>query len=101
MAHLRQNRTQLREEWARRITESRLLTAMTREEIFVATAGVARVTVDGVSSELRAGDALVVPGGVQFALANDGAEQFEAVVAFPVGGQAVTADGTFTPPWAL
>src|ERR1700723_2432798 len=33
--HLRQNRTQLREEWARRITESRLLTAMTREEIFV------------------------------------------------------------------
>lgn len=35
VAHLRQNRTQLREEWARRITESRLLTAMTQEEIFV------------------------------------------------------------------
>ncbi|HEY4087025.1 MAG TPA: STAS domain-containing protein [Bryobacteraceae bacterium] len=35
VAHLRQNRTQLREEWARRITESRLLMAMTREEIFV------------------------------------------------------------------
>ncbi len=34
VAHLRQNRTQLREEWARRITESRLLTAMTQEEIF-------------------------------------------------------------------
>src|SRR6266498_4034042 len=34
VAHLRQNRTQLREEWARRITESQLLTAMTREEIF-------------------------------------------------------------------
>jgi len=34
VAHLRRNRTQLREEWARRITESRLLTAMTREEIF-------------------------------------------------------------------
>src|SRR5262249_15610868 len=34
VAHLRENRTQLREEWARRITESRLLTAMTREEIF-------------------------------------------------------------------
>src|SRR5882672_5725911 len=31
---LRENRTQLREEWARRITESRLLMAMTREEIF-------------------------------------------------------------------
>ena len=34
VAHLRQNRTQLREEWARRITESQLLTAMTKEEIF-------------------------------------------------------------------
>ena len=35
VAHLRQNRTNLREEWARRITESRLLTAMTKDEIFV------------------------------------------------------------------
>src|SRR5213594_906065 len=34
VAHLRKNRTQLREEWARRITESKLLMAMTREEIF-------------------------------------------------------------------
>jgi rsbT co-antagonist protein RsbR len=34
VAHLRQNRTQLREEWARRITESQLLTAMTKDEIF-------------------------------------------------------------------
>ncbi|WP_336083659.1 STAS domain-containing protein [Nocardia sp. SSK8] len=32
--HLRQNRTALREEWARRITEAQLLTAMTPEEIF-------------------------------------------------------------------
>ena len=32
--HLRQNRTALREEWARRITESELLTAMSPEEIF-------------------------------------------------------------------
>ena len=32
--HLRQNRTQLREEWARRITDARLLTAMTNDEIF-------------------------------------------------------------------
>src|SRR5256885_7831451 len=34
VAHLRQNRTQLREEWARRITQAKLLTAMTEEEIF-------------------------------------------------------------------
>ena len=34
VAHLRKNRTQLREEWARRITDARLLTAMSQEEIF-------------------------------------------------------------------
>lgn len=34
VAHLRQNRTQLREEWANRITQARLLTAMTHDEIF-------------------------------------------------------------------
>ncbi len=34
VAHFRHNRTQLREEWARRITEARLLTAMTPQELF-------------------------------------------------------------------
>ena len=34
VAHLRQNRTQLREEWARRITEAKLLTAMSADEVF-------------------------------------------------------------------
>src|SRR5919201_672187 len=34
VAHLRENRTVLREEWARRITEAQLLTAMTPEEVF-------------------------------------------------------------------
>jgi rsbT co-antagonist protein RsbR len=34
VAHLRDNRTELREEWARRITEAQLLTAMNKEEIF-------------------------------------------------------------------
>src|SRR5215468_2631699 len=34
VAHLRANRTQLRQEWARRIGEARLLTAMSQEEIF-------------------------------------------------------------------
>src|SRR5204862_1942656 len=34
VAHLRQNRTQLREEWARRIGQAQLLTAMSEEEIF-------------------------------------------------------------------
>ena len=34
VAHLRQNRTQLREEWLRRIFAAQLLTAMSRDEIF-------------------------------------------------------------------
>src|SRR6202167_1424923 len=34
VAHLRQNRTLLREEWANRIAEAQLLTAMSKEEIF-------------------------------------------------------------------
>ena len=34
VAHLRQNRPKLREEWVRRITAAQLLTAMTRDEIF-------------------------------------------------------------------
>ena len=32
VSHLRQNRSELREEWARRITEAQLLTAMTKDE---------------------------------------------------------------------
>ncbi len=34
VTHLRQHRTQLREEWAQRITEAKLLTEMTKEEVF-------------------------------------------------------------------
>ncbi len=34
VAHLGQNRTLLREEWVRRISEARLLKAMTKDEIF-------------------------------------------------------------------
>src|SRR5947199_10076212 len=34
VAHLRERRTELRQEWARRIRHARLLTAMSTEEIF-------------------------------------------------------------------
>src|SRR3989442_13772138 len=34
VTHLRENRTQLRQEWAHRITEAKLLTAMSADEIF-------------------------------------------------------------------
>ena len=34
VAHLRQNRARLREEWVQRIIDAQLLTAMTKEELF-------------------------------------------------------------------
>jgi rsbT co-antagonist protein RsbR len=34
VSHLRRHRTQLREEWARRITQAELLTAMSQDEVF-------------------------------------------------------------------
>jgi quercetin dioxygenase-like cupin family protein len=74
--------------------------SVTREEIFVALSGKATVTLNGEELELSAGDALVVPANVQFSLANPTEQPFCAIVSLPVGGQAVTADGSFTPPWA-
>jgi rsbT co-antagonist protein RsbR len=35
VAHLRENRTRLREEWAKRITDANLLSAMTPQEVFI------------------------------------------------------------------
>lgn len=40
VAHLRKNRTHLREEWALRITEAELLKAMTKDEIFGETSSI-------------------------------------------------------------
>ena len=70
---------------------------VTREEIFVATQGAAVATLEGIEHEFEQGDVLIVPAGTRFSLANPSPAPFEAFVAFPVGGQAVTRDGTFTP----
>lgn len=74
--------------------------SVTREEVFVAMAGSAVATLGGETHELGPGDTLVVPSGIEFSLSNPSDEPFEALVVLPVGGQAVTADGPFTPPWA-
>lgn len=74
---------------------------LTREEVFVATAGRAVATIAGEAHEIAAGDTLVVPADTDFALGNPSSEPFTAIVAFPVGGQAVFAGKPpFTPPWA-
>src|SRR5260370_42346771 len=51
VAHIRQNRTQLREEWVSLITETRLLTAMTKEEIFAEATSVYDSYVEALETE--------------------------------------------------
>jgi len=71
-----------------------------REEIFVALRGAAVATVAGETHPITAGDALVVPPGTVFSLANPHDTPFEAVAALPVGGRATLPGGEpFAPPW--
>jgi quercetin dioxygenase-like cupin family protein len=73
-----------------------------REEIFVGLSGQASATLDGVTHQVGPGDTLIVPAGRPFALANPGAEPFEALAVLPVGGLATMASGeTICPPWTV
>ncbi len=51
VSHLRQNRTQLREEWVGSISQTRLLTAMTKEEIFAEATSVYDSYVEALETE--------------------------------------------------
>jgi mannose-6-phosphate isomerase-like protein (cupin superfamily) len=75
---------------------------LTSDEVFVAVRGELLATVDGRAVTVRAGDALAVPPGVDFSLANAADEPFEAIACMAAGGQALVGDGEpFTPPWAV
>ena len=75
--------------------------SLTQEEVFVVLEGRARVRIDGEDGQAAAGDAIVVPAGVPFELANSGETPLRLVCCLPVGGQGRLGDGTqFTPPWA-
>src|SRR6266487_216227 len=73
VAHLRENRTQLREEWARRITEAKLLTAMTPNEVFAeATAvydnyleAVETGSIEALETYARSLSERIIPRGVE------------------------------------
>jgi quercetin dioxygenase-like cupin family protein len=73
---------------------------LTREEVLVALEGRARATVGGTEYELAAGCALIVPPNTDLALANPYDAPFRAVAVLPVGGEAITGDDVFVPPWA-
>jgi mannose-6-phosphate isomerase-like protein (cupin superfamily) len=74
---------------------------LTREEVFVVLEGRAQVQLGGEHLEAGAGDTILVPPGVPFALGNAADVPLHAVVCLPVGGQARMGGGEpFTPPWA-
>jgi quercetin dioxygenase-like cupin family protein len=74
--------------------------ALTREETFVVLSGALTARFADGAETATAGGALIVPADREFTLvAEDGPAQ--AICMLAVGGQAVTAEGTFTPPWAV
>ena len=73
---------------------------MTREELFVVVDGTARVTFPDGSQLAKSGDVIVVPDGIDFAVANEGRSTLRMLCCMPVGGQVAVADSVFTPPWA-
>lgn len=73
--------------------------SLTREETFLVLSGSVAAHFGDHVETAGPGDALIVPAGAEFSLvAPDGAA--EAICVMPVGGQAVTGDRAFTPPWA-
>lgn len=76
--------------------------SVTRIELFTVLAGAPHVRVGGEDHHLAPGDTLVVPADAVFELSNPGDEVFEAIVAFPAGGQAaMPGTDPFVPPWSV
>jgi quercetin dioxygenase-like cupin family protein len=71
------------------------------EETFDVLSGCLRLTIDGESAELHAGDAAVAPAGSELAVVNTTDQPAHMWVTTRVGLIAQLADGnTITPPWA-
>lgn len=72
------------------------------EEIFFLLSGCADVVLGGTRYDLKAGDALIIPPDVEFAIGNPYDEPVEFVTILPVGGRGrdTGSDEMFDPPWA-
>lgn len=74
--------------------------AIDREQVWTLLSGAFEVTVDDETETVKAGQALIVPGGATRRL--KALEDTQALVAMAVGGQAVFPDGgKVTLPWAV
>jgi mannose-6-phosphate isomerase-like protein (cupin superfamily) len=69
------------------------------EEVLYALSGHAEIWLDDEKLDLFAGDAAVVPAGVDIRLGNPQTEPFEAIVSLPVGSLARMPDGTTSIPF--
>jgi mannose-6-phosphate isomerase-like protein (cupin superfamily) len=74
--------------------------ALDREEILVGQRGRAVAPIGSDDYPAGPGDAIIVPAGESFSLANPYAAPFEAIAVLPAGARGALADGPwFTPPW--
>ncbi|GAA1428581.1 cupin domain-containing protein [Streptomyces thermospinosisporus] len=74
---------------------------VSREEILYLLDGELRVTLDGRTEHITAGDTVIVGAGTTFALANPAERPATTWVTTSVGLEAELADGTrIAPPWA-
>lgn len=74
---------------------------ITREEVFLVLEGSVRISVDGESSVLAPGDAVVAPAGSSLQLDNAGDVKAACWVTTSVGIEAELPDGSrVRPPWA-
>ena len=72
------------------------------EEVFLAVSGEAAAVVDGIESNISAGDCLILPARTPFTLTAGREQPFQAVACMTAGGKATMLPGgeTFLPPWA-
>ena len=71
-----------------------------REEVVLVLDGALRVVLDGVASDVAAGDVVLVPAGAEMRV-DGGASDARAWVTTTPGLEATMADGArFAPPWA-
>ena len=73
--------------------------SLTREETFLVLSGTLDARYADHVETAGPGDALIVPAEVEFSVTASRGPA-EAICVMPVGGEAVTAQGTFVPPWA-